>query len=160
MAALLSGLGTQALRQELKDRSACRSPVLRNGKKSLSDATGDEEEDDLTWCTDAFLHEIPKSDVHVHLDGSLRLETLVELARVTPGVNLPTEDIGELRESIFRESFASLEDYLAPFAFTVGVLQNASNLERVAYEFAVDNFREGVRYFEVRYAPQIGRAHV
>ena len=78
-----------------------------------------------------------------------------QLARATAGVDLPTEDIAELRRSVFRPDFKSLEEYLAPFAFTVGVMQNAENLERIAYEFAVDNFTEGVRYFEVRYAPQL-----
>ena len=100
------------------------------------------------WCTRAFLHEIPKADIHVHLDGSLRLETLVELARKEPSITLPTEDLGELRTNIFKKNFASLEEYLAPFGFTVAVLQNSENLERVAYEFAVDNFEENVRYFE------------
>lgn len=107
------------------------------------------------WCTSAFLQEIPKADIHVHLDGSLRLETLVELARAEPSITLPTEDLAELRTKIFKKNFASLEEYLAPFGYTVGVLQNAKNLERVAYEFAVDNYRENVRYFEVRYAPQL-----
>ena len=108
-----------------------------------------------SWCTDEFLKAIPKSDLHVHLDGSLRLDTLVELARDAPGVTLPSEDLGVLRRDVFKRDFASLEEYLAPFAYTTGCLQTAANLERVAYEFAIDNFAEGVRYFEVRFAPQL-----
>ena len=96
---------------------------------------------DTSWCTDAFLRDIPKADIHVHLDGSLRLETLVELINKTPNApSLPTENLDDLRASIFKKSFASLEEYLRPFMYTVAVMQTAKNLERVAYEFAVDNF--------------------
>lgn len=107
-----------------------------------------------SWCTDAFLREIPKADLHVHLDGSLRLETLVELMRDT-SLSLPTEDLDELRRTTFKKDYDSLEEYLKPFMYTCAVLQNAPNLERASYEFAVDNYAEGVRYFEVRFAPQL-----
>ena len=107
------------------------------------------------WCTDAFLHDIPKCDLHVHLDGSLRLETLVDLMEGVPNLALPTNDIDELKQQVFKPRFESLEDYLTCFMYTVGVMQTGENVERIAYEFAVDNYAEGVRYFEVRFAPQL-----
>lgn len=110
---------------------------------------------DTSWCTDEFLAAIPKSDIHVHLDGSLRLETLVELARDAPNISLPTEDIAELRKTIFKPNYNSLEEYLSGFMYTCGVMQTGDNLERVAYEFGIDNYTENVRYFEVRFAPQL-----
>ena len=56
--------------------------------------------------SDAFLRDIPKADVHVHLDGSMRLETLIELARETDGLNLPSYDPAELRDAGAGEIFA------------------------------------------------------
>jgi len=101
-----------------------------------------------------FLREIPKTDIHVHLDGSLRVATLIELA-IERNITLPTYDADELRKTVFNGGYDSLEDYLNGFQYTVGVMQDAVSVERVAYEFAVDNYSEGVRYFEVRFAPQL-----
>ncbi len=104
--------------------------------------------------TPAFLRALPKADLHVHLDGSLRLGTLVELARAR-GVRLPSETVDGMRELVFKPSYASLGEYLAGFAWTGAVMQRAEDLERIAYEFAWDNWDEGVRYVEVRFAPQL-----
>jgi adenosine deaminase len=101
-----------------------------------------------------FLREIPKSDLHVHLDGSLRIETLLELAR-EKGIALPAEDVESLRAVLFKSNFTSLEDYLQCFNYTGAVMSDVESVERVAYEFAIDNYEEGVRYFEVRFSPQL-----
>ena len=101
-----------------------------------------------------FLRAIPKTDLHVHLDGSLRLETLIELAK-TARIDLPSHEPEGLRELVFKEAYSSLPEYLKGFSYTVAVLQTAENLERVAYELAEDNLAEGVRYVEVRFAPQL-----
>jgi len=101
-----------------------------------------------------FVRAIPKSDLHVHLDGSLRPETLVELARER-NVKLPSETASGLMETVFKERYASLDEYLRGFSYTTAVLQDREALERVAYELAEDNYAEGVRYFEVRFAPQL-----
>lgn len=97
---------------------------------------------------------LPKSDLHVHLDGSLRAETLIELARERR-VALPSETVEGLNELVFRPTYSSLAEYLHGFQYTCAVLQDAEALERVAYELARDNIDEGVRYVEVRFAPQL-----
>lgn len=101
-----------------------------------------------------FIKALPKTDLHVHLDGSLRLGTLIELAK-KQGVKLPAYTETELRKLVFKDRYESLVDYLDGFQYTVAVMQDAESLQRVAYEFACDNFKEGVRYFEVRFAPQL-----
>ena len=97
---------------------------------------------------------LPKTDLHVHLDGSLRLPTLIELARAR-GVELPAWDEAGLRREVFRDAYANLGEYLHGFKYTCAVMRDAEALERVAFELAEDNFDEGVRYFEVRFAPQL-----
>ncbi|MFA6316552.1 MAG: adenosine deaminase family protein [Elusimicrobiota bacterium] len=101
-----------------------------------------------------FIRAIPKSDLHVHLDGSLRIPTLIELSRKGK-VKLPSYSEEGLRKLVFKKSYRNLPEYLHGFAYTCAVLRDAENLERVAYEFAQDNMAENVRYVEVRFAPQL-----
>lgn len=101
-----------------------------------------------------FLKRIPKADLHVHLDGSLRLSTLIELAK-KEGVELPDYTEKGLRQKVFKDKYNSLVEYLKGFSYTGAVMQNAENIERIAYELGQDAIAEGVRYLEVRFAPQL-----
>lgn len=101
-----------------------------------------------------FLRALPKTDLHCHLDGSLRLSTLIELARERK-VTLPSETESGLRELVFKDQYRDLPDYLHGFAYTCAVLTDEEALERVSYELGVDCLDEGVRYLEVRFAPQL-----
>ena len=107
----------------------------------------------MQYTTD-FLFEMPKSDLHLHLDGSLRISSLIEMAKTTNTI-LPSNTESGLRASVFKESYANLGEYLEGFKYTCGVLRNEENLERAAYELAWDNLRENVFYIEVRFAPQL-----
>jgi adenosine deaminase len=101
-----------------------------------------------------FIRRLPKTDLHVHLDGSLRLETLIELAR-DRRVALPSETPEGLRELVFRPRYRNLDEYLEGFRYTVAVLQDTEALERTAFELAEDCQAEGVLYLELRFAPQL-----
>jgi len=102
----------------------------------------------------SYLEKLPKTDLHVHLDGCVRLGTLIELARES-GVELPSYTEQGLRETVFKDSYESLDEYLKGFAYTGAVMRTREQIERISYEVAVDNQREGVRYIEVRFAPQL-----
>lgn len=97
---------------------------------------------------------LPKTDLHVHLDGSLRPATLIELSRERR-VRLPSRTEEGLRALVFKQSYRSLTEYLRGFAYTVACLADEEALERAAYELCEDSQREGVRYLEVRFAPQL-----
>lgn len=112
----------------------------------------------MSKITEQFIRKIPKTDLHLHLDGSLRLATLIEMAG-TCGLSLPSYEEAGLNELVFKERYTDLADYLAGFSYTVGVLQNHENLERAAFELAEDSHAEGVRYIEVRFAPQLHVTH-
>ncbi|GAA2451311.1 adenosine deaminase [Actinomadura vinacea] len=97
----------------------------------------------------------PKVLLHDHLDGGLRPETIVDLARDGGYGDLPTTDPGGLRTWFAEASDSgSLERYLETFSHTVGVMQSVEALTRVAYECAEDLAADGVVYAEVRYAPE------
>ncbi len=104
--------------------------------------------------TRAQLAAIPKSDLHLHLDGSLRPATLIELAR-EQNVPLPSFTPEGLEALVFKQHYADLGEYLQGFAYTCAVLRTPDALERVAFELAEDCHSEGVRYIEVRLAPQL-----
>jgi adenosine deaminase len=98
---------------------------------------------------------LPKTDLHVHLDGSLRPQTIVDLGREQK-VNLPADTAEGIEAAIGAGSqFGSLVEYLRGFSLTLSVLQTEEALERVAFELAEDAHKENVQYMEVRYAPML-----
>jgi adenosine deaminase len=102
-----------------------------------------------------FFQKLPKTDLHVHLDGSLRLETILDLARIHK-IELPSTDPVELPKLMnLGQNCGSLVEYLKAFDVTLKVLQHEDSLYRVAYELAEDAARENVRYMEVRYSPML-----
>ncbi|MFL5611936.1 MAG: adenosine deaminase [Gemmatimonadaceae bacterium] len=98
------------------------------------------------------LRQLPKAELHCHLDGSVRPETLLDLAR-EHRVQMPKQTPEELAAFMRVDDAQSLEDYLRRFDVTISVLQSEEALERVAYELAEDATEDGVRYIEVRNAP-------
>jgi adenosine deaminase len=102
-----------------------------------------------------LIEKLPKADLHVHLDGSLRLSTILDLAE-RERVDLPANDLDGLRRAMrLGENCGSLVEYLKAFDVTLRVMQSEESLRRIAFELAEDAARENVRYMEVRYAPML-----
>jgi adenosine deaminase len=100
------------------------------------------------------IRSLPKVLLHDHLDGGLRPQTIVDLAKEQGYKGLPTTDAGDLATWFHRGAQrGSLPLYLEGFAHTCGVMQTAEALERVAYEMMEDMHRDGVVYVETRFAP-------
>jgi len=102
----------------------------------------------------SFINSLPKVLLHEHLDGVVRPQTVIELAREVEYVGLPTDNPEELATWFHQgANKGSLPEYLEGFAHTIAVLQTEDALERVAYEQAEDLSRDSVVYFETRFAP-------
>jgi len=103
--------------------------------------------------TPEIINKLPKAELHCHLDGSLRIKTIIELAE-KQGIDLPSKDELDLLKILSVGSIPkSLEQYINKFDITLSVLQTPESLERAAFELAMDCHIDGVRYLEVRYSP-------
>jgi adenosine deaminase len=102
----------------------------------------------------SLLRSLPKVLLHEHLDGVLRPQTVIALAERAGYHELPTKDDTALAEWFHQgANQGSLAKYLEGFRHTIAVTQTEEALERVAYEQAEDLSRDGVVYYETRFAP-------
>jgi adenosine deaminase len=100
------------------------------------------------------LQSLPKILLHEHLDGVLRPQTVIDLAKDSKYSELPNQDPQALGRWFHQgANQGSLAKYLEGFAHTIAVMQTAEALERVTYEQAEDLSKDGVVYFETRFAP-------
>lgn len=113
----------------------------------------------------------PKADLHCHLDGSMRPETLTHLARSTPDIDWDlcvarfgpsvsgtiahgvTSEVKRYLE--YRERRGSLSDYMRVYALPKTVVTTEYGVRKVAFEVCEDNYCEGVRYLEIRFNPWV-----
>ncbi len=99
------------------------------------------------------IRQMPKTDLHCHLDGSVRIDTVIDLAK-KQHIKLPTDDKKELEQLLAPGlKCKSLVEYLRPFDITLSVMQEAEALTRTAFELAEDAAKENIWYLEVRYSP-------
>jgi adenosine deaminase len=96
---------------------------------------------------------LPLIDLHRHLDGSVRLETVLELAQ-QQGIELPASDVEGLRPHVVIEGRASsLMDFIGRFRYLTAILHDLDACRRVAYENVEDAMNEGIDYIELRFSP-------
>lgn len=89
----------------------------------------------------SFIEEIPKTDLHLHLDGSLRIPSLIDMAKKLK-VDLPCYTEEGLREKVFKSHYNNLGEYLEGFQYTCAVMRDLENIEQISYELAWDNINE------------------
>ena len=98
---------------------------------------------------------LPKIDLHCHLDGSVRPQTILDLA-AEQGVSLPSTDIDVIRNlMVAPETCADLDEYIQRFELPLSVMQTASAIERISFELFEDAALENVKYLEVRFGPML-----
>jgi len=96
---------------------------------------------------------LPFIDLHRHLDGAIRLETVIELAQ-EQGIDLPAYEIETLRPFVVIDGKADgLMDFIGRFRYLTEVLHDLDACRRVAYENVEDAWREGIDYIELRFSP-------
>ncbi len=104
--------------------------------------------------TERLIKAVPKVLLHDHLDGGIRAQTVIDLARDIGYKRLPAQDAGELADWFhLGAKRGSLPLYLEGFTHTCAVMQTEEGLERVAYEMMEDMRDDGVVYVETRFSP-------
>jgi adenosine deaminase len=100
-----------------------------------------------------FIKSLPKAELHCHLDGSMRVETIIDLAKEQK-IKLPKDTVEELTSYLaVGMECKSLEEYLRPFDVTCSVLQTKESLVRATYELVEDCAKENIWYLEIRFSP-------
>ena len=97
----------------------------------------------------AFVAAMPKVELHVHLEGSIRPTTLLALAERN-GLPLPAADLGGLRD-FYR--FTDFDHFIRVYFTISGCLKTVDDFALIAYEFGADMARQNVRYAEVTFTP-------
>jgi adenosine deaminase len=95
---------------------------------------------------------MPKAELHLHLDGSLRIDTALELAR-TRGIDAPRDWSGMFAALVAPERCADQAELLRAFDLPIALMQDGEALERIAAELVETKAAEGVRYVEIRWGP-------
>src|SRR5690606_32960065 len=126
-----AALGRQAEQGEALSLRSRRSRMV-TARRSSDPSSGRRS---MTSIERSRIEQLPKAELHVHLDGSLRPHTLLELA-AAQGKPLPRSDAAELQAYMHVTDARNLVDYLARFDVTLSVMQTADALERTAYELA------------------------
>jgi len=99
------------------------------------------------------LVDLPKIELHCHLDGSLRPETILDIAK-KEGISIHCFDTDGIRKEITAPlECNSLNEYLQAFAIPNLVMQSKESLRRTTFELFEDAAQENVKYMEVRFAP-------
>ena len=103
--------------------------------------------------THSIIQKLPKAELHCHLDGSIRIDTILDLAQKHK-ITLPSHNRDSLSSILeIGNNISNLEDYLSRFEITLSVMQNPNALTRTSYELGEDCWHDGIRYLEVRYSP-------
>ncbi|HDQ71255.1 MAG TPA: adenosine deaminase [Chloroflexi bacterium] len=100
------------------------------------------------------LHALPKVDLHRHLEGSLRLQTIADIA-LEHGIDLPSYDIEYLRRfaTVTTDDRPDFHLFLAKFTFLRRFYTSKAAVERVAYEAVADAAADNIKYLELRFNP-------
>ena len=96
--------------------------------------------------------EMPKAELHLHLDGSLRIDTALELAQ-TRRIEAPRTRAGMVGALVAPPRCTDQADLLGAFDLPIALMQDAEALERIAAELVEDKAADGVRYLEIRWGP-------
>ena len=103
-------------------------------------------------ATMTLLEAMPKAELHLHLDGSVRVDTALELAR-TRGVDAPTTWRGMFGALVAPMPCRDQAELLRAFDLPIALMQDAEALERITTELVEAKAADGVRYVEIRWGP-------
>ena len=147
MCAIAQELATLEEHDTRKDQDVerCRS-IYHRGMTDLDQRT-----------VRAIARAMPKAELHLHLDGSLRIDTALDIAR-TRGIDAPTTFAGMRGVLVGPDQSTDQAELLKAFDLPIALMQDAEAIERISADLVEDKARDNVRYVEVRWAPLLHTA--
>ena len=101
------------------------------------------------------MKKLPKIELHCHLDGSVRVNTIIDIAK-KENIKLDSYKKCDIEKIVQVPSdCTSLNEYLKRFDLPNKVMQNSKNLKRITFELLEDAYSENVKYIEIRFAPML-----
>ncbi len=102
---------------------------------------------------DAPYNDLPKTEIHCHLEGAIRTGTLIEIAR-EHNLSLPSYEVSELDKHVkVRDQMRDLHAVLEAFTIARNSIASPGAVERIAWECFEDSARQNIKLFEVRFSP-------
>jgi len=102
---------------------------------------------------DSRYNDLPKTEIHIHLEGSIRTQTIIDIAK-DHGLNLPSYEVNELNKHVkVYDQMQDLGAVLEAFAIFQNSITSAEVVERIAWELFEDSAQQNIRLFEVRFSP-------
>jgi adenosine deaminase len=101
----------------------------------------------------ALVRSMPKAELHLHLDGSLRVSTAMEIARTRGLADVPADEAGFRAVLMPPPQVVDQAELLRAFDLPIALMQDAEALERITAELVETKAAEGVRYAEIRWGP-------
>lgn len=105
------------------------------------------------------MRNLPKIELHCHLDGSVRIETIIDIAK-KDGIYLPSYNKDDIKTLVqVSKDCKSLNEYLDKFDLANQVMQTKKNIERITFELLEDAQSENIKYMEIRFSPILHTKH-
>lgn len=102
---------------------------------------------------DARYNDLPKTEIHIHLEGSIRTQTIIDIAN-DYGLDLPSYDVDELNKHVkVYDQMRDLRAVLEAFAIFQNSITSPEAVERIAWELFEDSAKQNIRLSEVRFSP-------
>ena len=102
---------------------------------------------------DPKYNDIPKTEIHIHLEGAIRTQTIIDVAKAS-NLKLPTYEVSELDKHVkVYEQMQNLEAVLKAFDIFQDSITSPDVVERIAWELFEDSAKQNIRLFEVRFSP-------
>jgi adenosine deaminase len=102
---------------------------------------------------DPRYNDLPKTEIHIHLEGSIRTQTIIDVAKEY-GLKLPSYDVDELNRHVkVYDQMRDLAAVLEAFAIFQNSITSPEVVEQIAWELFEDSAKQNIRLFEVRFSP-------
>jgi len=102
---------------------------------------------------DPKYNDLPKTEIHIHLEGAIRTQTIIDIAKES-NLKLPSYEVSELDKHVkVYDQMRDLQAVLKAFDIFQNSITSPEVVERIAWELFEDSAKQNIKLFEVRFSP-------